>query len=115
MYINPIIEYINQKGKGYKLNKWMKISILAYADDIILIGSNRKEIEKTLKRLEKWMNTYGLIINHNKSAYTHNCDKAMEPMYAQGKEIPKIAKDESYLYLGIHINIDLNWESMKEQ
>ena len=56
------------------------------------------------------MNTYGLTINYNKSAYTHNCGKAMEPMYAQGKEIPKIAKDKSYLYLGIHINIDLNWE-----
>ena len=56
------------------------------------------------------MNTYGLTINHNKSTYTHNCNKTMEPMYAQGKEIPKIAKDESYLYLGIHINIDLNCE-----
>ena len=73
----------------------MKISILAYANDIVLIGSSRKEIEKTLKQLEKWMNTYGLTINHNKSAYTHNCNKAIEPMYAQGKEIPKIAKDES--------------------
>ena len=49
MCINPIIEHINQKGKGYKLNKWMKISILAYADNIVLIGSNREEIEKTLK------------------------------------------------------------------
>ena len=38
------------------------------------------------------MNTYGLTINHNKSAYTYNCNKAMEPIYAQGKEIPIIAK-----------------------
>ena len=82
MCINPIIEYINQKREGYKLNKWMKISILAYANNIVLIGSSRKEIKKTLKQLEKWMNTYGLTINYNKSAYTHNCDKAMEPMYA---------------------------------
>ena len=49
MCINPIIEYINQKRKGYKLNKWMKLSILTYANNIILIDSSRKEIEKTLK------------------------------------------------------------------
>ena len=53
MCINPIIEYINQKGKGYKLNKWMKISILAYINNIVLIGNSRKEIKKTLKWLEK--------------------------------------------------------------
>ena len=110
MCINPIIEYINQKGERYKLNKWMKINVLAYADDIVLIDSNRKEIEKTLKRLEKWMNTYGLTINHNKSAYTHNYNKAVESIYVQNKEIPRIAKNESYLYLGKYLNIDLNWE-----
>ena len=108
--INPIIEHINQKGKGYKLNKWVKISILAYANDLVLIGSNRKEIEKILKWLEKWMNTYGLKINHNKSTYSHNSDRAMEPIHAQGKEIPKIARNELYQYLGIHLNINLNWE-----
>ena len=42
------------------------------------------------------MNTYGLKINHNKSTYSHNNDRAMEPIYVQGKEIPKIAKNESY-------------------
>ena len=69
---------------------------------IVLIGSNRKKIEKILKQLEKWMNTYKLTINHNKSAYIHNYDEAMEPIYIQEKEI--------YLYLGIHLNIDLDWE-----
>ena len=42
------------------------------------------------------MNTYGLKINHNKSAYLHNSDRAMEPIRVQGKEIPKIARNESY-------------------
>ena len=49
MCINPIIEFINQKGKGYKLNTWMKINVLAYADNIVLIGSNRQKIEKPLE------------------------------------------------------------------
>ena len=34
----------------------------------------------------------------------------MEPIRAQGKEIPKIARNESYQYLGIYLNIDLDWE-----
>lgn len=86
----------------------MRISILVYANDIVLTDNNRKEIEKTPKWLEKWMDAYELTINYSKSAYTHNCDETMKPIYTQEKEISKIAKNESYLYLGIHFNIDLN-------
>ena len=88
----------------------MRISILVYANNIVLIDNNRKEIEKTLKWLEKWMNIYKLTINHNKSTYIYNCDETMEPIYVQGKEILKIVKNKSYLYLEIHLNIDLYWE-----
>ncbi len=108
--INPIIEYINQKDKGYKLSKWLKISILAYADDIILLGNNRNEINKITKWLTSWMDAYGLKVNHSKSGYTHNSPSKNQGIATQGHDIPTINKNESYLYLGININLDLNWE-----
>ena len=56
MCINPIIKYINQKGKGYKLNKWVKISILAYVNDIVLQQKRNKKDPKVNREMDehKW-------------------------------------------------------------
>ena len=70
--ISPIIWYF-QKYKGYSLNN-INISILAYADDLILISNNKNEIYDMFNILNEYCISQHLSINAKKSAYAWNYD-----------------------------------------
>ena len=100
---------------GYKIGR-EKIPGLAFADDVILSGSNRGEIERIYEALLMFSEYYGIKINQNKSAYTYNNTREeYDTLYFEGMPIKMLKKKESYKYLGIWINLTLDWGKMKEE
>ena len=115
LWINPFLEYIEDMDVGYKIKK-EKVPGLAFADDIILNGSNREELERIYEALLMFCEYYGIKINQSKSAYTYNNTKEeYDSFYFENIPIKKLNKKESYKYLGIWINLKLNWDKMKSE
>jgi hypothetical protein len=126
IFLNPFLTWLERNGTGYKFYKDHKINIpgLAYADDLVLISDSRAGIETEFKIFAKFCRYYGLEINtkKDKSAYMtigiENCNQNdlfsltnYGDLHARGFTIKKQNSAESYRYLGILINLKLDWKA----
>ena len=66
LYIDDIINDVCAENVGCKLGL-LRMSILAYADDIVLIAGTNDELSKLYKALETGVNERKLLINKTKS------------------------------------------------
>ena len=55
---------------GYEFGNGTKVKILAYADDICVIGQNKEEIERILKELHDYTQWAGLRFNPAKCGWS---------------------------------------------
>lgn len=100
-----------------------------------ITSSNNKGMQKTIDKLQEFCWYYGLEIGSDKtkkdkSIYTNNENNPNLKIFIRhlpsmiGKldwygipyeatELPTIKAEESYKYLGVFINLDLNWEKQK--
>ena len=110
LFMNPLIGHIKNKFKGYSIEN-LNIPILAYADDLVLISDNVLEISEMFKTVTDFLdfNNMKLNVDKDKSAYT--CNFCMNPpnFFYRNKPIPFIQLNESYPYLGIDINLNLDF------
>ena len=110
IFLNALIKNVKSNFKGYNLENLL-VSILAYADDIVLISENKEEIQNMLKAVVDFLdfNNMSLNIAKDKSAYSMlNCPDPPQLFY-KDLAIPVIQKKESYTYLGIDINMRLDF------
>ena len=47
------------------------VTALLYADDVVLIAEDEKQVKKGLKALEKWCREWGVEVNVEKSGVMH--------------------------------------------
>ena len=113
--INPILELIEESHLGYSFtkNEDLKVPILAYADDLVLITNNAEDMDNLFSVFKKMTEVYGLTINSKKSKYTSN--EAIAPLVFIDKEGTKqtiniLTPQQNYKFLGIHLNLELNWK-----
>jgi len=66
--LQKVIQGIKMIPSGMKIGK-ERLNILAYADDIALIGENKIEIRKLFVEMENIARKYGLWINQEKTKY----------------------------------------------
>ncbi len=85
---------------------------------MILVSSTKEGAEKKWDKLKTFCRATGLEISNDgkeKTAYTtnsvHNKAKLQDNA---GKDIPTLEPEESYKYLGVHINLDLDWTKQTE-
>jgi len=64
--LQKVIQSIKMVPSGIKIGK-EQLNVLAYADDIALIGKNDIEIRKLFVEMENIARKYGLQINHEKT------------------------------------------------
>ena len=106
MYINDLIQHINDLNIGIPCDSRM-ISSLVYADDIILLTENEQDLQKLLDAVHSWCSKWGLSINTKKSNVIHFRKK--------GKRFPRtsfnfqvgnldIIISHNYKYLGFWVN-----------
>lgn len=115
IFIEPFIRWVeSEKGMGYTFhnNKELRITILAYMDDIVLIAKSKTEMDNLIKMLEEFLTHYGMEIG-DKSAYTHTENITNEeektPPTIQGYKIQYLGPNEPYKYLGFLTNMNLTW------
>jgi hypothetical protein len=120
IFLNPILKEIEKLDTGYHFynNEQIHIPVLAFADDIALISDSRGKLRTSLSLLKEFCKTYGMQLSHDKTKYTFKSDTqipcprnyfVIDTSEGQ-KEILTLQPDESYKYLGIKINLDLDWK-----
>eukprot|EP00026_Physarum_polycephalum_P009871 Phypoly_transcript_10008.p1 GENE.Phypoly_transcript_10008~~Phypoly_transcript_10008.p1 ORF type:complete len:126 (-),score=19.01 Phypoly_transcript_10008:629-1006(-) len=110
------------RGKKYRINvKNENINILVFADDIALMVDNNKRTQKMMVMINEFCNYYGININYNgrdKSIYTTNENGkhfiTFQNIESKHSVLPKIEKNKNYKYLGVNINLDLNWKKQNQ-
>jgi len=68
LVLQKVIQSIKMVPSGIKIGK-EKLNVLAYADDIVLIGKNEIEIRKLFVEMENIARKFGLGINQEKTKY----------------------------------------------
>jgi len=66
---------VNKKNKKtYKLRKNLKIDVVRYADDFVVIHEDKEVIEESKIFIEQWLLTRGLTLSQEKTKIVHSTD-----------------------------------------
>ena len=69
-YINDVVEKIKATGKGIDIGE-EKVSVLLYADDLILLAPSTSGLQVMLAELHVWCDENKMTINEEKSNVIH--------------------------------------------
>lgn len=104
LYINDLAVEIKALNKGISIDGTI-ISILLYADDIILLADNEHDLQDMLDVLHNWSQKWLLEINNTKSNILHIRKKNSERSKFQFKVGSELLHyKSSYKYLGVTFN-----------
>ena len=110
LYINDLAREIIDLNKGIKLDN-INISILLYADDIVLISESEQNLQDMLDYMHRWCFKWKLKLNGDKSSVAHFRPKRQrrsEFSFHFGQNILNTV--DKYKYLGILIDEHLTFE-----
>ncbi len=105
--INDLLKELNSSGLGIKIDSTLIVSVLAFADDIVLIAENPENLQKLINIVHKWSYKWRFIINPEKSQIVHyrNAPKARTKFEFKLHETgPVLEVVDSYKYLGVYLD-----------
>ena len=113
IYINDLFYEVDRLNCGVKIDG-RHVSILFYADDIVLLSESAQNLQIMLTAVNSWCNRL-LFINHHKSKIIH----FRKTRSSRSNFILKIGEDildytSSYKYLGVYFNEFLKFNVNKE-
>ena len=101
MFLNDLATGIKDLNCGVKING-RDVSILLYADDIVLIAPNEQNLQKMLNFIWNWCRKWRMAINTDKTKTIHfrpkSTPQTIHSFYFGSEEIEKIS---CYKYLGV--------------
>ena len=86
------------------------VSILLYADDIVILAENEENLQHMIRYMHKWCNQWRLKINHAKTNVMHfrnNRKPRTSFQFTYGNVPLDIVK--RYKYLGVYFNEQLSF------
>ncbi len=114
--INDLLKELKDSNIGIRLND-MIISVLAYADDIVLLADSPENLQKLINIVQQWCTKWRLIINPSKSKIVHfrNAPKQRTDykfkLCNNGPDLEIVA---NYKYLGIFMDEFLTFKNATE-
>ena len=116
VYINDLLCELKASNIGIEVHgTGEKIPVLAYADDIVLLASNKAELQMLLDIVHKWCSKWQVRINTNKSKVMH-FRKRRAPqdntVFHLGEPLETVGK---YRYLGLTLDSYLDMAEGIEQ
>jgi hypothetical protein len=129
IYMEPLLRWLQEDRRTYRMKTSdEEVGPLAYADDLSVITEDPQDAGIQAGKIETYCNWAGVGVNvdpirRNKTVYTSvkrrggNLAEHIGPMREaqptqltiQGHSIPHMAEHESYRYLGVLINLELDW------
>ncbi len=110
IFINDLANNVNSLNLGIDIGGF-RISILLYADDIVLLGESEHDLQKMLDCVYNWSKTFKIKFNARKSNIVH-FRKPSQPRssskFVLGNTELNIV--EQYKYLGIILNEFLDYD-----
>ena len=104
IYINDLAERINSLNNGVSIDECM-ISILLYADDIVLLAPDEQCLQNMLNVVTEWCETWKLSLNGEKTKVVHFrtslTDISKSSFTCCGHDI---LFTDSYKYLGVWLD-----------
>ena len=114
---NLFIELILRQAKtkattvGPAVHHGTPLSILAYADDLVVIARNRQNLQKILDSISESANILGLSFRPDKSASLSFTNSKTAPNRIESHTIPILTAKEQYRYLGVPIGVIHNCDN----
>jgi hypothetical protein len=111
IYINDLASELDKLKKGVSFGQ-NKLSILMFADDVVLLAENEEDLQSQMNCLLNWCTKWRLDLNLSKTKIVHFRQR-YTPLtnfnFYYGTEA--ITKEAKYKYLGLwfHENLDLNF------
>ncbi|KMQ92432.1 r2 protein [Lasius niger] len=106
--IDPIIEDINKNTTGIKIQE-ENLSILAFADDVVLLAKDKLEAKRQIKKLYIFLKNLGMELSINKCS-TFEIKSAHKTWYmrdpgimVQNQPIPYSGPEQAIAYLGARL------------
>ncbi|KAL1448319.1 hypothetical protein WDU94_012418 [Cyamophila willieti] len=119
--LNPISYQLNTHPYGYKLNKTeeSRITHSFYMDDLKLYAQNESQLQNQLEIVSNVSNdigmTFGLekcnVLNIKRGKVTHTNNIKL----SDSTELQSLENDQTYKYLGMQQNLNINETESKEQ
>ena len=112
MYINDLATCIKDLNCGVTIDD-MKVSILLYADDIVLIASEEESLQKMLDFVAEWYRKWRMSVNSDKTQVVHfrqHCVEQSQCIFKLGSDVLKTVQNYKYLevVLDEHMDFELN-------
>ena len=108
VYVNDLINEINNLNCGITIDDKM-ISILAYADDLVLMAPDKDSLQSMLTAVNDWCNKWRLTVNPDKTRIIHFRNPSIPRCdfnFTCGEN--PVCYTDTYKYLGIWVNEHLN-------
>ena len=110
LYINDLAQEIKQLDCGVNIGD-CKLSLLLYADDIVMLAESETDLQAILTCLSEWCIKWELLVNQKKSQVVHFRPQAMpktEVSFSCGETVLDIVPHYKYLGLLVTEHVDYN-------
>jgi len=109
IFINDLVDDINSLNLGVTCGN-LQVSILLYADDIVLIADNETDLQKMLDQCTSWTEKWKLTVNTDKTKIMH-IRKTRAPRTNLNFSLAgaTLEKVKEYKYLGLVFNEHFDW------
>ena len=111
IYINDLAETLKRLNIGIKVNG-KNICVFLYADDIVLLAENEKDLQTLLNTTHEWCSKWKLNINVEKSKIMHFRQHRKQQSNFQFKYgSTTLEYCPYYKYLGLYLDPNLNFNN----
>ena len=111
IYINDLAEEIKESGIGIDVDEGLVVSVLLYADDIVLLADSEDDLQSLLNIVHSWCTRWRLEVNLLKTNIMHARKKQTPRALFEFKlGDGRVDYCATYKYLGVTVNEHLNFE-----
>ena len=109
IFINDLLMQLSESNLGIQCGSYAKVSVLAYADDIVLLAPNPSSLQSLIDKLNVWCMKNRIAINTSKTKVIHFRNKRHSCSTFEFK-CGNLSLDycSEYKYLGFWINQHLD-------
>lgn len=112
LFISPLLWKLEHTYKGVNCNG-IKFKAAAIIDDIAIATDSTAEAKDIIKDIAYYSSITGIKVNPKKSAYAHKNTGDQYLPEINGKKFQDLGHSTSYRYLGVWLNLDLDWKDQK--